>query len=93
MSHVHQALLEVRVVELGRHEFDQATELIGEGASVATRPITLVKGVLLHTHHEVDQENANVLKDYQRALYLSLVVLLGGCCRLSRLEGHLELLQ
>ena len=69
-------------MELGGYKFDQTAEFIGKGASVTTRPITFIKGMFLHTDHEVDQENANVLQDCQGAFHICLI-----------LEGQLELLQ
>ena len=69
-------------MELGRYELDQTAEFIGEGASVTARSITFIKSMFLHTDHEVDQENANVLQDCQGALHVCLI-----------LQGQLELLQ
>ena len=57
-------------MELGGYKLDQTAEFIGKGASVTTRPITFIKGMFLHTDHEVDQENANVLQDCQGAFHI-----------------------
>lgn len=61
VAHVHEALVQVAELVLRGDQLDQAAELVRKRASMTARLVALVKGLLLHNHHEFDQQSSQAL--------------------------------